>query len=150
MSKLLPFFFFLLTVQNSTFGQTCQGCSQGQSRGEASFDRSRSIPAGRGQEYRGNFRSVNSMHFVQFAVYPSSIACHTIKAPQGLGMIWLINHSGTYVRGQSRNGAFYVVKAFKSKYQAQLHVNKYKRMGIDCWLNAALTGSNFHIERIFM
>lgn len=132
------------------FGQACQGCSQGQSRGGVYYEKSRSISAGRGQEFGGNFRSVNSMYFVQFAVYPSSTACHTIKAPQGLGMIWLINHSGTYVRGQSRSGAYYVVKAFKSKYQAQLHVNKYTRTGIECWLNPALTGSNFHIERIFM
>lgn len=150
MSELFYCILIILSIQSSVFSQTCQGCSQGQSRGGVPADRSRSIPAGRGQEFRGNFRSVNSMHFVQFAVYPSSIACNTIKAPEGLGMIWLINHSGTYVRGQSHSGAYYVVKAFKSKYQAQVHVSKYKHMGIDCWVNAALTGSNFHIERIFM
>ncbi|MDW3647566.1 MAG: hypothetical protein R8P61_10910 [Bacteroidia bacterium] len=147
MSRLissLVFLFFLISV---TYGQSCAGCSEGQSRGEVEW---RSIPPGNGQEFTGNFRSVSSMYFVQFAVYPSSIACYKIKAPQGLGMIWLINHPGTRVKGQSRAGAFYIVKAFKSKYQAQLHVNEYKRSGFECWYNPALTGSNFHIERIFM
>jgi len=150
MSKLFFFLIISTLLSTSSFGQACTGCEGGRSRGGDDSENSRYIPAGSGQEYTGNFLSVRSFYFVQFAVYPSSISCQTIKAPKGLGMVWLINHPGTRVRGQSQAGAFYVVKAFKSRYQAQVHVNKYKQQGIDCWLNVSLTGSSFHIERIYM
>ncbi|MEL6254803.1 MAG: hypothetical protein AAFR87_22550 [Bacteroidota bacterium] len=90
MSKLLLFYVFLIVSSSNLYAQECIGCQAGQSRGGGDNNGARTIGGGIGQEFKGSFLSVQSMYFVQFAVYPSSVSCQNIKAPQGLGMIWLI------------------------------------------------------------
>ena len=111
-----------------------------------SGEKKRIILPGQGQEFSEPFIPVDKFFFVQFGVYQDdNQSPHQIKAPGGIGQVWLIHHSGTKVSGQQEGGAFYIVQPFTSSQKAIDAVQTYKDEGIECWFNPGLTGVSFQL-----
>lgn len=102
MNKLAIIFIVFFIWIGESYSQSCSDCIRN-TRGR------RDVPAGKGQDFTGpTFIDPSCMYYVQFAVYPMCVKdpdrCERIRAPQGLGEVWLIEHPETYVRGQSTMG----------------------------------------------
>ncbi len=105
--------------------------------------KSRTIRPGRGQVFTENFTRIGEFYFVQFGVYPSTMDLTKIKAPEGVGQVWLIEHKETTIKGVNTQGAYYNVKPYLSEEEAKAAVDRFKQLKINCWYNQALTGANF-------
>ncbi len=105
-------------------------------------NKERAVPPGKGQEYQRPFMDVGEIHFVQFAVYPSTVNPFELGAPN-LGQVWIIYHRETFVKGQY--GALYIVKPFATAADARAAAARYKKRKYDCWYNSELTGATFDL-----
>lgn len=106
----------------------------------------RTIRPGKGQEYDQLLTPIDKFYFVQFGVYhESSVDPYDIKAPSGIGQVWLIHHEGTKVLGSPGQGAFYLVQPFPTSEAARNAANSYKKRGLSCWYNPGLTGQSFQL-----
>jgi hypothetical protein len=106
----------------------------------------RTIRPGKGQEYDQPLTPIDKFYFVQFGVYhENSVNPYDIKAPSGIGQVWLIHHEGTKVLGSPGQGAFYIVQPFPTPEAARNAANVYKKRGLTCWYNPSLTGQTFQL-----
>lgn len=124
----------------------CAASAVGQELYYRSGEKTRTILPGLGQEYNEPLIPVDKFFFVQFGVYEEgNLNPHEIKAPSGIGQVWLIFHQGTVVHGKENRGAYYIVKPFSSIEEAQRAISSYRESGMECWYNPALTGASFQL-----
>lgn len=106
----------------------------------------RTIDPGNGQLFNKRFYTNDVYYFVQFAVYSPSKDWRQIKGPSNIGIVWLIFHYDTHIKGKSMPGAYYIVKPFENSKKAKAYASRYKKMGYDCFFNPELTGSKFELR----
>jgi hypothetical protein len=111
-----------------------------------SGEANRTIRPGKGQEFDQPLTPIDKFYFVQFGVYhESTVDPYEVKAPSGIGQVWLIHHEGTRILGSPGQGAFYIVQPFPTQEAARNAANSYKKRGLSCWYNPALTGQTFQL-----
>ncbi|MEL6252346.1 MAG: hypothetical protein AAFR87_10090 [Bacteroidota bacterium] len=131
----VAFFLFLGSIQAQIYYQPPRGDGA-----------RRTIDPGKGQLFNKKFYTNDVYYFVQFAVYSPSKDWRNIKGPSNIGIVWLIFHYDTYIKGRDMNGAYYIVKPFESATKAKAYAERYKKMGYDCFFNPELTGSKFELR----
>lgn len=102
----------------------------------------------KGQEYDAEFVDFQSYHFVQFAVYPSTVDRYDLRGPKEIGQSWLIFHKETLFAGSAEKGAYYIVQPFSSEEEARKKAESFKKQGLDCWYNGELTDARFVLVAI--
>jgi hypothetical protein len=105
--------------------------------------KTREIKRGKGQEFSEEFRFTQDFQFIQFGVYPTDTDIDKIKAPKGVGQVWLIWHPHTSIQNVREKGAIYIVKPVFSEQEARDQVAMFKKKGIKSWYNKQLTGVSF-------
>lgn len=103
--------------------------------------KARVIKPGVGQEYTEDFNFFDNLHFVQFGVYSADYNRLDIKAPKGVGPVWLIYHRDTQTR--SGRGAYYIVQPYETGLEAKQAAKKYESNKMDSWYNPDLTNVEF-------
>lgn len=103
----------------------------------------REVKSGSGQEFTTPFTRIPDFHFVQFAVYPANTNPDKLMAPKSIGEVWLIYHRETKIKNEY--GAFYIVKPFQNLADAKAAIAVYKKLNVNCWYNADLTGAAFDL-----
>ncbi len=141
---------FLLMISICLFSQTQNGELKMEWTKEYNHkDERKIIPKKHGLEYTKAFvsiQSIQSIHLIQFAVYPIDVNPKDLFAPENVGQVWLIKHPNTTILNHPKSkGAYYIVQPCASPKEARRKVVLYKRKGIDCWYNEKLAETPFSI-----
>ena len=143
MKALLTLFGCFIFFAQTLFAQEC--CNNTYRSGDVRVVNQRKGTPGPDKQFSEDFVCSSCFHFVQFAVYNAGITRSAIKAPKGIGDVWLIRHNQTYLRGSAHQGAIYMVKAFANEVEAKQFARDCKRKGLDCWYNPQLNGIQFEL-----
>lgn len=152
MRKLLLFFMLSLWIASPGFAQVKHITFNGEEKSRVIDPKLRAkgvgsgSKAGKKRKFTGELIDIEFFYYVQFAVYPPTTPREKMLAPEEVGLAWLIYHKDTQIKGlRWGEGAFYIVKPFKSEEDAQKAAQAYRKQNLSCWYNSTFTGARFEL-----